>query len=712
MVPKPSSTSPTEVAAAGEAAAALTLSRSRYSETERAQLRHALETATSQVGAEPRGLAAAQLLVDMKLDVHTVEASLLCSLPAESEALSGDLSPTTLQLLEGVRRLDAIRWDRLDDEAAESLRRMFLAMARDVRVVLIVLALRVERMRGVSGLSPEAQRRVAQEVLDIFAPLANRLGIWQMKSELEDAAFAVLEPENFRRLSELLAQRSDERAGYIAEVINSLEHALEEAGIGAKVVGRSKHLYSIYKKMQRKQIDFEQIFDVSAVRVTTAELAQCYGALGIVHSIWRPLKGEFDDYIAMPKGNGYQSLHTAVVGPRGRPVEVQIRTREMHRFAEFGVAAHWAYKEQRHAPAEQDRFMVLRRLLDWERELEDPKQFVESLRTDIFEDQVLVFTPAGDVIDLPNGATPLDFAYRIHTMVGHRTRGARVNGQIVSLDQALRTGDRVEILTHKTPSPSRDWMNPHLGYLKTSSARSKVRHWFREQGRAEAIAAGRALMDKELQRLDSRLATPAAIALALEIDEVEDLYAALGYGDRSVQAVVSAALELERTDKKEPELAFAPAPPSARGASGVTLHGVSDVLGKRARCCNPLPGDQVLGFVTRGRGIVIHRRDCGNVRQSPEPERWVEIDWGPGEREAHSVEIEVLAQSSSGLLNRVVRLLTQFGVEVSAANTLPHREAGVRLRMTLQARDSAQLANAMQRVAAFGDVESVRVVSR
>ncbi len=689
----------------------LEAARARYDEVELEALARAVHLAQgSEASAGLRlGVEAASLLLSMRMDAATVTAAALADAPVAQDPES--LPPAVRQLLSGVERLNAIRWDRLDDEAAESLRKMFLAMAKDVRVVLIVLALRVCQMRHSEGIERGECERLAREALDVFAPLANRLGIWQLKSELEDSAFELLEPESYRRLAELLEQRRDERTSFVSEVVHDVVCELEKVGIDASVAGRPKHLYSIYKKMLRKQVDFDQIFDISAVRVIVHEVSECYGALGIVHAMWRPIKGEFDDYIAMPKGNGYQSLHTAVVGPRGKPVEVQFRTRQMHRFAEFGVAAHWAYKEQKGGADSQDRFMVLRRLLDWERELEDPRQFVESLQTDIFEDQVLVFTPAGDVIDLPKGATPLDFAYRVHTMVGHRTKGARVNGQLVSLDVELQTGDRVEILTQKQPAPSRDWMNPRLGYLKTASARSKVRHWFREQGREQAVIDGRQLLDKELSRLELSSVTSAMIAAALDMDSVEALHAALGYGDKSIQAVTTAALELERGDTERAPMLFEQPPPSRRGASGVSLDGVPDVLGKRAHCCNPLPGDDVLGFVTRGRGIVIHRRDCSNVRQSPEPERWVEIDWGADREQAHGVVVEVIAQSSSGLLNRVVRLLSTFGIVVSAANPVASKDERVRLRMTLQARDSEQLSVGMQRVTALHDVQEVRVLS-
>jgi GTP pyrophosphokinase len=685
----------------------------RYSESEAEQVAASLSRSRAESAAVVVRERAAGRLLDMRLDADTLTATLLVGLGSGEHSELGTAPDSVRQLVDGVGRLEAIRWEHLDEQAAEPLRRMFLAMARDVRVVLIVLALHTEQLLEESFGTTDERLALARKVMDVFAPLANRLGIWQLKSEMEDAAFSVLEPDDYRRLAELLEQKQEERKRYIAGVISELSARLAEETLDADVDGRPKHLYSIYRKMQRKHVAFEQIYDVSAVRVITDRLADCYGVLGIVHSMWRPIRGEFDDYIAMPKGNGYQSLHTAVVGPQGRPVEVQIRTRQMHRFAEFGVAAHWAYKESKSVSGlEQDRFMVVRRLLDWERELADPKQFVESLKTDVFEDQVYVFTPSGDVIDLPKGATPLDFAYRVHTQIGHRARGARVNEQIVPFDTELSTGDRVEILTHKQPAPTRDWLNTSLGYLRTAGARAKVRHWFRQQGRGVAIESGKKLFDKEWAALGLRDIKPEAVASAMGFATLVDLHAALGFGEKSAQLVASTALELERgVESTAPP--SQPQPPSVkRPVPGVVLDGVTDVLSKRARCCNPLPGDAVLGFVTRGRGIVIHRRDCGNVRDSPEPERWVEIDWGSSERDAYTVSAELIAARSDGLLSAVVRQLGGQGVAVTSAQVEELRDGTNRLRLSLRARSSEQLAGAMQRVANLHDVRDARLLSR
>ncbi len=615
--------------------------------------------------------------------------------------------------MEGESRLRSIRFDALERDDVEALRKLFLAMARDVRVVLLALARRIVAMRAIDATSSEQAQTLARETLDVFAPLANRLGIWQFKSELEDRAFQVLKPEMFSELQRLVAERSEQRQAFIDEVVTSLAAELSTAGIEASVKGRPKHIHSIYKKMQQKQVSFDQLYDVSAVRVITSKLADCYAVLGVVHSTWTPIKSEFDDYIALPKHNGYQSLHTAVVGPRGRPVEVQIRTREMHQFAEFGVAAHWAYKEQKGSQGlGRDRFMILRQLLDWEKEVLDPAQFAEQLKTDVFSDRVFVFTPSGDIIDLPKGATPVDFAYRVHTMVGHRCKGARVNDQIVPLDYQLQTGERIEILTHKSPRPSRDWMNPSLGYIFTLGARNKVKAWFREQGRAEAIAAGKDAVQKELQRLDLGHADLNVIAAEMKYPDLDELYAHVGFGDKRAQQVASIALSLEKRNAPKleaPELP--PVPPRPKPPRGVVFDGVDDVMGQRARCCNPLPGDDVVGFVTRGRGLIIHRRDCAQVTESKEPERVVDIEWATRADELHGVDIEVVAHTRPGLLADLFKLLTHLGAHVVSVNAETQSGELTRLNLRLECRSLRHMLEVIERIDHHRDVQEVRRVS-
>lgn len=670
-------------------------------------------------------LDTALVLADMRLDPAAITAALLAPIALHDDAsldeLDAEFGKAVVGLLEGVRRLATLHWDRIEHEAAESLRKMFLAMARDVRVVIIVLAIRVQITRGLqpspsgkSHHSDEEKQRIASETLEVFAPLANRLGIWQLKWELEDWSLRAIEPEAFEEISRLLHETRQERNDFINKVVTLLREKLAESGIEAQVQGRPKHIYSIYKKMQRKNIGFDELYDISAVRIITNELQSCYAALGMVHSLWTPVPGEFDDYIAKPKDNGYQSLHTAVVGPGGRPVEVQIRTQEMHQFGEFGVAAHWAYKEAQKGQADQ-RFMVLRRIMDWERELGDPHQFVESLKTDVFADQVYVFTPNGDIVDLPIGSTPLDFAYRIHTEVGHRCRGAKINDQIQPLDYQLKTGERVVILTAKKSAPSRDWMNPAFGYLKTASARTKVRQWFRLQGRDDAVVAGRELIDKELGRLELKHATLDEIAELLKYPTVEDMYAAIGYGDRSQQSIASAALQVERDKSPPSEPSVPPSVPAERrkkSASGVSIDGVDDILGKRARCCNPVPGDRVVGFVTRGRGVVIHRRDCQHVVDTAEPERLVDIDWGGAEGERHAVDIEIRAHDRPGLLRDLSTMISNSGVNMTSARAEGHKDGSAWLKLGLEFQSAEQVVKILQRVDRFPGILEVRRVAR
>ncbi|MBW2524599.1 MAG: bifunctional (p)ppGpp synthetase/guanosine-3',5'-bis(diphosphate) 3'-pyrophosphohydrolase [Deltaproteobacteria bacterium] len=669
-------------------------------------------------------LETAGVLAAMRLDPPAIAAALVAERGLSPAELSEQLGEEVAGLVANVSQLDEIRWDRIEEHTAESLRKMFIAMAADIRVVVISLAIRVQRLRGLRdeqgqliGRDAARAERVARETLDVFAPLANRLGIWQLKWELEDLSLRELEPDTYEDLRQQIQETREQRNAFIRESVRILGAKLAEEGIEASVSGRPKHIYSIFKKMQRKNLDFEQIFDVSAVRIITQQVGDCYAALGLIHSLWVPLPGEFDDYIARPKDNLYQSLHTAVLGPEGRPLEVQIRTQQMHQYAEFGVAAHWAYKESSKLKRDaSEKFMVLRQLMNWEEELSDPLQFVESLKTDVFKDQVYVFTPAGDIVDLPVGSTPIDFAYRIHTQVGHRCRGAKVNDQIVPLDYQLKTGDRVSILTQKRPSPSRDWLNPASGYVRTSGARQKVRQWFRAQSRDTSVAAGKEIVEREIGRLSLEQTTIEEVAEALKYKSVDDMYAAVGFGDRSAHSVASAALALER-EKAPPEDPPVPsvAPVTRRkgAASGLSLDGVDDILGKRARCCNPVPGDDVVGFISRGRGITIHRRDCAQVKRHREPERMVEIDWGPSARETFLVDVAIRADDRPGLLRDLSTVVTQSGVDVTAARAeASNKDGTAALRMSLQFGSADQVARLLARLSRFPGVIEVRRVAR
>jgi RelA/SpoT family (p)ppGpp synthetase len=672
-----------------------------------------LERAPSS-GATRRAIEAAELLAELQLDPAAVAAPLVLDRVADPavkpEVVTAELGTEVVALCDGVLRLQAIRWDQLEDEAAESLRKMFLAMASDVRVVLIALVERVQDMRRIDDLGADERYRMARETMEIYAPLANRLGIWQLKWELEDLAFRQLDPDLYREIKRLLSEKRVARTQAIDSVLAGLRKMLNDAGIAAEVSGRPKHIYSIYKKMRRKGVSFEQIYDVSAVRIIVEEIADCYAALGLVHGTWTPISGEFDDYIAKPKENFYRSLHTAVVGPDGRPLEIQIRTREMHDFNEFGVAAHWRYKEAKRADRRFDQKIDwLRQLMQWQKDVTDPRDLAEELKADVFGDQVFVFTPTGDVIDLPQGSTPIDFAYRIHTQVGHRCRGAKVRGHIVPLDTPLRTGDRVEVITAKTGAPSRDWLNPSM--VRTQSARQKIRQYFRAQERDQAIAQGREAVERELKRLglDGKKVDDVA-TLYPRYDQIDDFLAAVGFGDISGQSVASRMLELEAP--KPRELPSEEAPRRPKEATGVSIAGVDDVLSQPARCCNPVPGDEVVGFITRGRGLMIHRADCPNVRSHPEPDRLMPLQWGESSSASYPVAIRVLAHDRPGLLRDIADLVAAEGVNMSRSSAGGADRDGIAtFDATLQIRKSEQLVRILTKLERLPDVLFARRIT-
>jgi GTP pyrophosphokinase len=620
-------------------------------------------------------------------------------------------------LIDSVERLAAIHWNALDEESAESLRTMFVAMAADVRVVLVTLCDRLEVIRELHLLhDPEPRRRIASETREVFAPLANRLGIWQLKWELEDLALRELEPEVYADITAKLAVHREERQRAVDSVVEGLRFELDQVGLVGEVSGRPKHIYSIVKKMRRKKVSFEEIYDVTAVRVIidvdneAVGKRDCYAALGLAHGLWAPITGEFDDYIARPKPNGYRSLHTAVIGPGGRPLEVQIRTRDMHLFGEYGVAAHWAYKEGKRDASKSQRFNLLRQLVDWQKELVDPRELAEALKTDLFEHEVHVFTPGGDVIALPEGATPLDFAYRIHTGVGHRTRGAKVNGVMVPLSHTLHTGDRVEILKKKHPEPSRDWLSPHLGYLHTGSAKQKIRSWFREQDRDSAVASGREALERELARAGvgkPELPNLDELAVAHDFKAGDDLLAAIGFGDLNPQGLAAEILERQRpAPEPEPEPVASPAGETPRDAAGVSLGGVGNIMSQPARCCSPVPGDDVLGWVSRGRGIMIHRRDCPNIVHNQEPERIVEIDWGRKHRHRYPVKLSLEVVDQPGVLRDIADVISNMSINMRATHSSRSKKRPGTQTLTLELEVDA----ATQIVRALGRLEGLPVV--
>jgi GTP pyrophosphokinase len=658
-------------------------------------------------------IASAQILADLGIDPVAIEAALLHDVPEDTEYSLADLEERfgaeVAHLVDGVTKLSKFSTHSHEQQQAENIRKMLLAMAEDIRVVLIKLADRLHNMRTLTALPFEKQQRIARQTAEIYAPLAERLGIWQMKWELEDLSFKILEPERFRELARMLDTRRKGRETYIDRAIAELRPRLEEAGIEADLQGRPKHIASIWKKMQRKSAEFGEIYDVYAIRVLVDEVRDCYAALGIVHSIWRPIPGQFDDYIAVPKNNLYQSLHTAVIALDGKPLEIQIRTHQMHQVSEVGIAAHWRYKEGTKSDREYDAKLAwLRQLMDWQRDVSDATEFVEGIKLDIFQDQVFVFTPKGDIKDLPAGATPLDFAYRIHTDVGHRTIGAKVNNRLVPLDYRLKNGDIVEIVTTKGEhGPSRDWLN----VVRTSHAREKIRQWFKRKDRDENIVHGRESLERELRRL-ARTSLGAVgaeriadVAKQYNFDVVEDFFAAVGYGAISAQQVV---IRLGVVDDAQLTLPTVAPPPQVARAGGVRVKGVGDLLVRFAKCCHPIPGDGITGFITRGKGVTVHLKSCPTVINEREIGRLIEVEWESAPAQTYPIAIRVEAYDRTGLLNDITQVVAENKVNIIAANVgvMPDHTAVV--VATLQVASVAQLARVMSRIEQLKDVLSVQ----
>ena len=597
----------------------------------------------------------------------------------------------------------------------EGLRRLLLAIIRDLRVVFILLARQVVRMREASELPEEERRALAQLTADIHAPLANRLGIWQLKWELEDLAFRNLQPDVYKRIAHLLDERRGDREGWIAEAKSALENALGKAGVKADIAGRPKHIYSIWRKMQKKGVEFSDLYDVRALRILVDDVANCYAALGVVHSLWSYIAGEFDDYIASPKGNHYQSLHTAVIGPRGKTLEVQIRTHEMHRHAELGFAAHWRYKEGGGADASFERKIAwMRQLLESKDAREDDAALLAGFRTEVIEDRVYLLTPKGQVIDLPRGATVLDFAYSIHTDVGHRCRGAKVNGRIVPLTFQPVSGDRIEILTGKTIEPRRDWLSPHHGYLATHRAREKVRTWFKRIDHAQNLAAGRALLDRELKRLALHHADIDTLPARFQLRTHEDLLEALALGDISPGQVARALHET--LAPPAPAQAIAPAPPRAphRGKDTIVIEGVGNLMTQLAKCCQPLPGDAVAGFITRGRGVSVHRADCPQLARLRDRDagRVIEVEWGERKELAYEVNVVVRGYDRKWLHKDITNVIAAANAHLIAINTqVDPRQGLAEMNFALRVTDFGQLSGLLARLATVPNVLEARRVT-
>jgi guanosine-3',5'-bis(diphosphate) 3'-pyrophosphohydrolase len=612
-------------------------------------------------------------------------------------------------VLDPVAEAKQIARSRRYDLVSETLRKTFLAMGDDVRVVLIKLADRLHNMRTL-GHMPEAKRvRIAQETLDIFAPLANRLGIWQMKWELEDLGFRYTNPEKYKEIARNLAERRLDREREMGLIIERLHKILAQFSIKAEISGRPKHIYSIYKKMVRKGVPFEQVHDVRGVRIIVPDVPSCYTTLGVIHTNWRPIPGQFDDYIAVPKDNFYQSLHTAVLYDDGKTLEVQIRTPEMHQNAEFGIAAHWRYKEgSARDEAFERRILWFRSLMEWKQDVRDANEFVDSLKSDVFEDRVYVFTPKGDIIDLPAGSTPIDFAYHVHTDIGHRCRGAKVNGKLVPLDYTLKTGEQVDILTAKRGGPSRDWLNLNLGLVKTQRARSKIRHWFLRQAREQNISQGRALLEKELRRLGLLSNTNLEqLAHQLEFRTTEDMLVSIGTGDIPM---IRIANQLMKDEKDEEGLPFGSRPASEpvgiQSHDTITVVGLRGLLTTMARCCNPVPGDAIVGYITRGRGATVHRQDCPNILRLRERERLVRVSWGDPKR-TYPVSVRIKAYDRDGLLRDVSNLVSNEGINMGQVQVGVNHNHKMNLAvfdLILEVRDIDQLTRVLTRIEALPNV--------
>jgi RelA/SpoT family (p)ppGpp synthetase len=655
-------------------------------------------------------LQVATMLADWGLDAPTLAAGLLHDVVEDSvvsvEDLNMDFGDEIASMVDGVTKLSQFdnlsgmgRTDLLDSEA-ESLRKMILAGVEDVRIVIIKLADRLHNMRTLGSLPEDRRERIARETLEIFAPLANRLGMWQIKWELEDLGFRWLDPEKYKDIARRIGKRRAERERHISRIVRTLRRHLKSAGIEAEVTGRPKHIYSIHRKIERKGLPFEGIYDIRGVRVIVNTVADCYAALGVVHTLWRPIPGEFDDFIAMPKDNMYQSLHTTVVADDGNSLDVQIRTGEMHKISELGVAAHWRYKEGSKQDEGFDAKVAwLRSLMDWRQEVDDAREFLKSLREDIFEDRVLVFTPKGDIKDLPAGATPIDFAYTIHTEVGHRCRGSKVNGRLVALDYSLQNGDQVEIITSKRGGPSRDWINPSLGYIKTARARQKIRQWFRRQSREENIARGREILEKELRRLGLVQSRFEEIARLFDYAKVDDFLAAVGYGDIHAQQLATRVVRMDEAEEEE-DLRLPVTAPRSVPADGVAVQGVGDLLTKTAGCCNPLPGDDILGYVTRGQGVTIHRQDCKSLLYLLDRDsgRIIEVAWGP-EKQTYPVIVVIRAYDRGGLLRDIAGVVADEQCSMSAVNiTTQRKEHMATITATMDISSVAQLSRVLARI--------------
>ncbi len=675
-------------------------------------------------------MSVALILAELELDENTIIAGLLHDVIEDTKCkfdeIKREFGEEVALLVDGVTKLGKFTYETKEERQAENLRKMFLAMAKDIRVILIKLADRLHNMRTLKYMNEAKKKEKAMETLEIYVPIAHRLGISKIKWEFEDLCLRHIDPEGYYDLVEKVAKKRREREEYINIVINELKEDINKLHVEYDIYGRPKHFYSIYKKMVYQHKSFEEIFDLTAIRIIVDNLKDCYAILGIAHTKWKPIPGRFKDYIAMPKPNMYQSLHTTVIGPMGEPFEIQIRTWEMHRVAEYGIAAHWKYKEGVDEEEEEidKKLSWLRQLLEWQRELKDPKEFMESLKIDLFTNQVFVFTPKGDVIDLPVGSTSVDFAYKIHSDVGNMCIGAKVDGRIVPLDHKLKTGNIIEILTsNNSNGPSRDW----LKFVKSTQAKNKIRQWFKKERREENTQRGKELLEKEVKRqgypTKELLKTEwlNEIIKKLRFNNIQDLYAAVGYGGIALNQVIPKLKELYREEHKEVKSLeesedvqgnISKRKREKKTQQGVKVKGIDNILVRFAKCCSPVPGDEIIGYITRGRGVTIHRGDCPNIQNDPNSfDRLIDVEWDSGEKISYSTEIQIVARDRKGILAEMTNVISEVKLHVSAINARTTKEKLAIINLTIEISDIQQLSKLMNKFRSMKDVIDVKRVT-